>query len=62
MRTAGAGGVPSIHAGFYDFGVVDLVVVGRLLVYSSLFFSLTSAAEYVGLFVGAIEKKNAAGS
>jgi CDP-diacylglycerol--glycerol-3-phosphate 3-phosphatidyltransferase len=50
-----------IHGGFYDFGVVDLVPVGRLLVYASLFFSLTSAAEYVGLFVGAIEKKNATG-
>lgn len=51
-----------IHGGLYDFGIVDLVHVGRLLVYASLFFSLTSAAEYVGLFVGAIEKKNAAGS
>lgn len=51
-----------IHVGVFDFGVVDLVPVGRLLVYASLFFSITSAAEYVGLFVGAIEKKNAAGS
>lgn len=46
-----------IHGGFYDFGEVDLVRVGRLLVYSSLIFSLTSAAAYVGLFVEAIEKK-----
>lgn len=47
-----------VDAGLYDFGVVDLVHVGRLLVYLSLVFSLTSAAEYMGLFVDAIDKKN----
>lgn len=46
-----------ISAGFYDFGRVDLVVVGRFLVYLSLFFSITSAATYVGLFVDAIDAK-----
>jgi CDP-diacylglycerol---glycerol-3-phosphate 3-phosphatidyltransferase len=46
-----------ISAGVYDFGRVDLVVVGRLLVYLSLFFSITSAATYVGLFVDAIDAK-----
>jgi CDP-diacylglycerol---glycerol-3-phosphate 3-phosphatidyltransferase len=43
---------------FYDFGVVDLVHVGRLLVYASLVFSLTSAASYIGLFAEAIDDKN----
>jgi len=47
-----------IHVGIFDFGIVDLVPVGRLLVYSSLVFSLTSAAQYVGWFVAAIEKKD----
>jgi CDP-diacylglycerol--glycerol-3-phosphate 3-phosphatidyltransferase len=41
-----------------DFGVVDLVHVGRMLVYISLIFSLTSAAKYLGLFVDAIDAKN----
>jgi CDP-diacylglycerol--glycerol-3-phosphate 3-phosphatidyltransferase len=48
-----------IHFGF-DFGVVDLVHVGRLLIYLSLVFSLTSAAQYMGLFADAIDKKNTA--
>ena len=48
-----------INAGFYDFGVIDLVNVGRLLIYASLVFSITSAVSYVGLFVDAIDKKNA---
>ncbi len=43
----------------YDFGVLDLVNVGRLLIYASLVFSMTSAVSYVGLFVEAIDKKNA---
>jgi CDP-diacylglycerol--glycerol-3-phosphate 3-phosphatidyltransferase len=42
----------------YDFGVVDFVHVGRLLVYLSLLFSLTSAASYIQLFAEAIEAKN----
>ena len=48
-----------INLGLYDFGVIDLVNVGRLLIYASLVFSLTSAVSYVGLFVEAIDKKNA---
>ncbi|MBI4703513.1 MAG: CDP-diacylglycerol--glycerol-3-phosphate 3-phosphatidyltransferase [Deltaproteobacteria bacterium] len=47
-----------IDLGLYDFGLVDFVHVGRLLVYLSLFFSLTSAASYLHLFVAAIEAKN----
>lgn len=43
--------------GFYDLGIVDLVIVGRLLVYVSLVFSLTSALEYAGLFAQAVEAK-----
>jgi CDP-diacylglycerol---glycerol-3-phosphate 3-phosphatidyltransferase len=43
---------------FYDFGRIDLVHVGRLLIYASLVFSLTSAARYMGLFVDAIDVKN----
>lgn len=49
-----------IHAGFYDFGVLDLVNVGRLLIYASLVFSITSAVSYMSLFVDAIDKKNGA--
>lgn len=48
-----------VHLGF-DFGRVDLIHVGRLLVYLSLFFSITSAAKYMGLFIDAIEAKNRA--
>lgn len=39
----------------FDLGVVDLVHVGRALIYVSLIFSLTSAAEYMGLFGSAVE-------
>lgn len=39
-----------LSLGFYDLGVVDLVVVGRALVYISLVFSVVSAVEYVRLF------------
>jgi CDP-diacylglycerol--glycerol-3-phosphate 3-phosphatidyltransferase len=42
-----------------DLGVVDMVVVGRALVYLSLIMSFTSAAEYVALFARAVEKKEA---
>jgi CDP-diacylglycerol--glycerol-3-phosphate 3-phosphatidyltransferase len=42
---------------FYDFGTVDLVHVGRMMVYASLVFSLTSAVGYVSLFAAAIERK-----
>ncbi len=43
--------------GFMDLGVVDLVPVGRALVYISLFFSVTSAVSYIGLFAEAVEAK-----
>ncbi|HLV67474.1 MAG TPA: CDP-diacylglycerol--glycerol-3-phosphate 3-phosphatidyltransferase [Polyangiaceae bacterium] len=38
-----------------DMGEVDLVVVGRALVYVSLVFSLLSAVSYVRLFAAAVE-------
>jgi CDP-diacylglycerol---glycerol-3-phosphate 3-phosphatidyltransferase len=41
-----------------DLGVVDLIRVGRLLVYLSLVFSVASAAQYVGLFAAAVEAKD----
>ncbi|WP_394850236.1 CDP-diacylglycerol--glycerol-3-phosphate 3-phosphatidyltransferase [Pendulispora brunnea] len=40
-----------------DLGVVDLVHVGRLLVYLSLVFSVASAAQYLQLFGQAVEAK-----
>ena len=43
--------------GLYDLGWVDLVHVGRGLIYVSLVFSLTSAAGYIGLFADAVEAK-----
>ena len=50
----------TISLGIVDFGRVDLVHVGRLLIYCSLFFSIWSAAHYMGLFVDAIDAKNKA--
>jgi CDP-diacylglycerol--glycerol-3-phosphate 3-phosphatidyltransferase len=47
--------------GIIDFGRVDLVHVGRLMIYSSLFFSLVSAARYMGLFIDAIDAKKSSG-
>lgn len=46
-----------LSLGPLDLGVVDLVVVGRTLVYISLVFSITSAFQYVGLFAEAVEAK-----
>jgi CDP-diacylglycerol--glycerol-3-phosphate 3-phosphatidyltransferase len=46
-----------LSLGFIDLGMVDLVVVGRALIYISLVFSVTSAVEYVGLFAQAVEAK-----
>jgi CDP-diacylglycerol--glycerol-3-phosphate 3-phosphatidyltransferase len=40
-----------------DAGVVDLVHVGRWLIYISLVYSLTSAAQYVGLFATTVEAR-----
>ncbi len=44
-----------------DLGRVDLVLVGRALIYISLFFSVTSAVSYLGLFSEAVEAKNRRG-
>jgi CDP-diacylglycerol--glycerol-3-phosphate 3-phosphatidyltransferase len=41
-----------------DLGKVDLVNVGRALIYVSLVFSVTSAVEYVSLFAQAVEAKD----
>jgi CDP-diacylglycerol--glycerol-3-phosphate 3-phosphatidyltransferase len=46
-----------LSLGFIDLGQVDLVNVGRALIYISLIFSVTSAVEYVGLFAQAVEAK-----
>ena len=46
-----------LSLGFIDLGRVDLVYVGRALIYISLVFSVTSAVEYVGLFAQAVEAK-----
>jgi len=42
-----------------DLGAVDVVLVGRALVYLSLILSFASAAQYVALFANAVEKKEA---
>ena len=41
-----------------DLGLVDLVHVGRYLVYISLVFSLVSAFQYINLFAEAVEAKD----
>lgn len=46
-----------LNLGFYDLGFVDLVPVGRTLVYISLFFSLTSAVSYASLFAETVQAK-----
>src|SRR5262249_41808548 len=46
--------------GIVKFGPVGLVHVGRMLIYLSLVFSITSAAQYLGLFYDAIEAKEKA--
>ncbi|MCL2450908.1 MAG: CDP-diacylglycerol--glycerol-3-phosphate 3-phosphatidyltransferase [Polyangiaceae bacterium] len=40
-----------------DLGVVDMVHVGKMLVYLSLLFSFASAAQYVRLFRAAVDAK-----
>ena len=47
-----------INFGLFDLGMVDLVHVGRWLIYISLVYSLTSAATYVRLFATAVEAKS----
>ena len=46
-----------MHFGIVDLGVVDLVHVGRWLIYISLVYSLASAAQYIGLFATTVEAK-----
>lgn len=46
-----------LSLGFIDLGEVDLVLAGRVLVYVSLVFSITSAFEYVGAFNSALSKR-----
>jgi CDP-diacylglycerol--glycerol-3-phosphate 3-phosphatidyltransferase len=46
--------------GIIDLGRVDLIHVGRWLVYASLVFSLTSAVQYIGLFGRALDERNKA--
>jgi CDP-diacylglycerol--glycerol-3-phosphate 3-phosphatidyltransferase len=45
-----------------DLGQVDLVYVGRALVYVSLVFSIMSALSYTRLFAEAVEAKNSRGT
>jgi CDP-diacylglycerol--glycerol-3-phosphate 3-phosphatidyltransferase len=47
-----------LSLGFLDLGWVDLVNVGRVLIYASLVFSLVSAFQYVSLFAEAVEAKD----
>ncbi len=47
-----------LSLGFIDLGWVDLVNVGRVLVYASLVFSLVSAFQYLSLFAEAVEAKD----
>lgn len=49
-----------LSLGFYDLGIVDLVPVGRVLVYVSLFFSITSAFQYVNVFADALATRERA--
>lgn len=46
-----------LSIGPLDLGSVDLVLVGRALVYISLIFSITSAFEYVGGFNRALNER-----
>jgi CDP-diacylglycerol--glycerol-3-phosphate 3-phosphatidyltransferase len=41
----------------FDLGMVDMVRVGRWLIYISLVYSLLSAAQYIGLFASAVEAR-----
>jgi CDP-diacylglycerol--glycerol-3-phosphate 3-phosphatidyltransferase len=43
--------------GLFDLGVVDLVHIGRWLIYVSLVYSVASAVQYVGVFASAIDTK-----
>ena len=47
-----------LKLGPLDLGIVDLVYVGRALVYISLVFSILSALSYLRLFAAAVEAKD----
>src|SRR6478752_3172469 len=47
-----------LSLGPLDLGMVDLVYVGRALVYISLVFSIMSAVSYLRLFAAAVEAKD----
>ncbi|MEO7036035.1 MAG: CDP-diacylglycerol--glycerol-3-phosphate 3-phosphatidyltransferase [Polyangiaceae bacterium] len=47
-----------LSLGPVDMGIVDLVYVGRALVYISLVFSILSALSYLRLFAAAVEAKD----
>jgi CDP-diacylglycerol--glycerol-3-phosphate 3-phosphatidyltransferase len=49
-----------LSLGPLDLGQVDLVYVGRSIIYVSLVFSILSAFEYLGLFAAAVEAKERA--
>jgi CDP-diacylglycerol--glycerol-3-phosphate 3-phosphatidyltransferase len=49
-----------LQLGPLDLGLVDLVYVGRTIIYVSLVFSILSAFEYLGLFAAAVEAKERA--
>lgn len=48
----------TLHFGFVDLPV-NLAYAGRILLYASVFFAVTSAGEYVKLFVDAVDAKEA---
>jgi CDP-diacylglycerol--glycerol-3-phosphate 3-phosphatidyltransferase len=43
--------------GLFDLGTVDLVHVGRWLIYVSLVYSVASAVQYVGVFASAVDTR-----
>ncbi len=43
--------------GYLDFGVVNLVRVGRFMLYVSLAFSVAAMAQYLALFAAAVDAK-----
>jgi CDP-diacylglycerol--glycerol-3-phosphate 3-phosphatidyltransferase len=47
-----------LSVGSWDLGLVDLVNVGRVMLYISLVYSLASAVNYFALFAEAVEAKD----
>ncbi len=46
-----------VHFGIIDFGMVDLVRVGRGLIYLSLVYSMISGYQYLKFFIDAVDAK-----